>query len=256
MSAAPARRPPRGLAVLGALTLALAVAGCDRTAPGREAWDAGRAGDALSAWNAAAAEAGDAASPELLYDLALAALRTGDFALAATSADAAARRGGEAFGPLRDAVHGSVAFARSEAMEVEAGKPGAPPTTMDKAIALAEDALAAWRAAAASRADWPPVRRNVERALLRLERLRERRAEAQRRLAPPPPPTPPPSPTPPPAIPDEQPPPPKTPDPASKDLAPAEVLRLLEVLGEKERQKGLVRRAHRNAPGGDVEKDW
>jgi len=267
-------RTPRALALLATLLCAAGVAGCDRTEAGRKAWDAGRADDALAAWNAAATAAGDDASPELRYDRALAALRTGDLTLAASAADAAARRGGDAFAPRCDDVRGHVAFARSEAMELEAAKPGAPPTTLDKALALAEDALAAWRSAATAPDAGARIRRNVERALLRLERLRERRAEAQRRLAPPaptpPPPTPPTSPTPSAPDPKAKMPPPPTPtggrpeddtpgaavDPGSTELAPAEVLRLLEVLGEKERQKAVVRRTRRNAPNPQVEKDW
>ncbi len=264
----------RALAHLATVLCAAGLAGCDRTAAGRAAWDAGRADDALAAWSAEASAAGDDASPELLYDRALAALRTGDLALAEASAAAASRRGGGRLAPLCDGVRGHVAFARSEALELEAGKPDAAPTTFDKAIALAEDALVAWRSTATAPAAGIASRRNVERAILRLERLRERRAEAQRRLAPPPPTPPPPSPppAPPPSTgePNPKPPPPPLPtggrpeadtpstavDPAAQELAPAEILRLLEVLGEKERQKTSVRRARRNAPGSDVEKDW
>ena len=84
------------------------------------------------------------------YAETLDALRRGDASTAVTTS-----RGTEweAF------VRGNDAFARSEAAE-----------QLDLQIALAENAVAAWRAAAMRR-DWPEARRNVERGLLRLEGL-------------------------------------------------------------------------------------
>jgi hypothetical protein len=166
-------------------------------------------------------------------DRALAALRAGD----EDAAEAAAARVGGGFGAF---VRGNVAFSRSEAAEALAP---------DLAIAQAEDAVASWRFAAASRPDWPAARRNVERGLLRLERLREKRTGK---------PAPPPEPEAPEPVP--EPPPPEAPEETAEleegELAPRDVLRLLEVVTEKERQKLALRRELRHARAAEVEKDW
>src|SRR5205814_5841281 len=143
---------------------------------------------------------GDAARS---FDAAVAALRAGDLDRARALSEQAATEGGEAYASRRDFVRGNVAFAKSEAAEAAAGRPGADRTLMERARAFAEDALAAWRAAAQSRADWPAARRNVERALLRLDRLREKKGGGPNEGPKPPTPKPPP--------PDGQPPPPPPP---------------------------------------------
>lgn len=247
------------------------LAGCDATTEGRAAYVAGRPADAWSAWRRAAAEAGDGASPELSYDLALAALAVGELDAAEQAARRAAERGGAAFEPLRDFVLGNVSFARSLEAEAAAQRPAPDAAAWERAATHAEDALARWRLAAASRADWPQARRNVERALLRLDRLRERRRDGggpQRTPVPLPgapgspdgaPPGTPPFPPPPE--------PPATPDPGgsppaagatveSGRLDEAQVGRLFEVLLEKERRKQALRRAARLAPTPGVERDW
>ncbi len=133
-------------------------------------------------------------------------------------------------------VRGNEAFARSQAAEQP-----------DLQIALAEDALAAWRVAAMQR-DWPEARRNVERGLLRLQQLYEKKSGKERK---------PPEPRPP------QPPAPGKEDgPETEaalekgDLAEAQVLRLLELLREKEAKKLAARRARLGMPQPGVEKDW
>ena len=228
--------------------LVLVFAGCDATTEGVAAYRAGRTRDAFAAFDAAVRAAGDRASPELLYDRALAALQIGERDVAEASVAEAARRGGPEFAALRDFVRGNVAFARSQLDGL----------ARDSTIALLEDALAAWRAAAASRPDWPEARRNVERALLRLESLRERRVDGRRddpgrRPSPPTPGRP------------DQPPPPPPPseragpeaarDVEASELSPSDVRRLFERLREKEREK-LALRAQERARGGEVERDW
>jgi len=156
-----------------------------------------------------------------------AALRAGDLDQALVTSEPTA---------WRNFVRGNVAFARSEAAEQP-----------DLQIALAEDALAAWRVAAMQR-DWPEARRNVERGLLRLQRLYEKKSGKERK---------PPQPRPP------QPPAPGKEDGAEAeaalekgDLAEAQVLRLLEMLREKEAKKLAARRARLGTPQPGVEKDW
>ncbi len=157
-----------------------------------------------------------------------AALRAGDLDLALSASEQTA---------WRDFVRGNVAFARSEAAEQP-----------DLQIALAEDALAAWRVAAMQR-DWPEARRNVERGLLRLQQLYEKESGKERKPPEPKPPQLPPLPG-------------KEDGPESEaalekgDLAEAQVLRLLELLREKEAKKLAARRARLGAPQPGVEKDW
>lgn len=180
------------------------------------------------------------------------ALAQGDLAAAEQAAEAALR--GDAEPRTRGLAHfvrGNVAFARCETLEAESQRPGAPSTLAERARAYAEDALAAWRQAAVSRDDWPEARRNVERALLRVERLREKRSDGPGK---PPPPRPPPRPDPAATSAPEP-----SPTPANVEagaLSAQEVARLLEVLREQERQKQALRRARREATGGGVERDW
>jgi len=166
-------------------------------------------------------------------------------------AEALARRGG-ALG-LDAFVRGSVAFARSERLEPDALGTGSPPALFERMMADAEDALAHWRLAAMSRPDWGAARRNVERALRRLERLRERKRESEKRNRPDPPP-------PPPERPPEEADPPPDPEarPELEEAAlPEEAVRaLLDLLAKREEQKRDLRRERREAAGGLVERDW
>jgi tetratricopeptide (TPR) repeat protein len=248
----------RTLALAAAWTLVpalLVLAGCDRTAPGRAAWRAGRPAEALAEFRRAAVAADERASPELLHDLAVAALQAGDLDEALEAAGRAAARGGPPFEAYQDFVRASVSFARSIEAETAAAAPGADTSLLERAAAHAEDALARWRLAAASRSDWPEARRNVERALLRIERLRERRREGGASPTAPPPPRPPP-PAPPPPVPTEA-----TPKEdgvtVERGLLPAEeVRRLFDLLLEKERAKQAVRREARTVPPAGGGKDW
>ena len=242
-----------GRLLLVGLLLATLV-GCDPTSPGRDLYEEGRYAESLAAFDEAVAAAGDEASAHLLYDQALAAVRVGQY----REAEAAARRaldapGGDELVPLCDFVLGNAAYLRSLAAEAEANRPGGEPTAHEWAIASAVDALAAWRRAATSRDDWPEARRNVERALLRIERLREQKAGGTRRIDIPvdrPPEAPAPRPDPPAEEPDER------PAMETADLSSEEVAGLFELLRTKEREKVEGRRADRAKRGGGVEKDW
>lgn len=237
----------------GALLLcALAVAACDATKEGARAYRAGRLRDALAAFDRAA---GDGASPELLYDRALAALALGELEVAESSVAAAAERGGPAFAARRDFVRGNVAFRRSEAAEAEAARADADATARERVVAHAEDALAFWRLAAASREDWPEARRNVERALLRLSRLRERRGDGGGRPRPEGPDAPG-RPRPPSEASREEPgaPPPGTPE--AEPLPPERILRVLDLLRAKEAEKLRLRRERMRARAVAGERDW
>jgi hypothetical protein len=173
-------------------------------------------------------------------------------------------------GPTSDFVRGNVAFARSEALEAATTAPDADPAILERSMTLAEDALALWRRAAISRDDWPAARRNVERALLRLARLRDRRsiADRERRRAalvtpaaggdasPKPRPddgTPPPPP-PPPARADD--PSPASAEPTVADIDATRVPGLLDVLAQKEKEKVAGRASRRAARDAGGEKDW
>jgi len=186
----------------------------------------------------------------LRSERALEALRAGRLDEAEKCAKAGALPGFDAFVAF---VRGNVAFARSEELEPQASAPGAPPALFERMVADTEDALAHWRLAATSRDDWPAARRNVERALLRLEQLRERRRESQKRKRPDPPPPPPE-----PAPDTETPPPPPEARPELEEAAlPEEAVRaLLDLLAKKEQQKRELRSERRAAAGAEVERDW
>lgn len=205
------------------------------------------------------------------YEDALAALEEGDLDRAEAAAADAAERGGAAFDALRDFVDGNVAFARCEQAAAQAADAGAEPFAWDIAVKRCEKARDAWARAAATRADWPAARRNVERALLRLEKLRESRRKAgggDRRkekggkgkpVVIPPAPGKPDAPKPgkdaggqgsPEGAPEA--------DPGTAqltELPPEAVLGLLEALGEKQKEKRAVR-TRRRAEQPGVEKDW
>jgi len=143
---------------------------------------------------------------------------------------------------------GNMAYEQALALEQRAEDREAGDRESAKAAEMrAEDALAYWQAAATTRLDWPAARRNVERALLLLGRLRERRTEGTKKKAPP-----------------KKNLPPKTEDEeqaaprrvATKDLPAVRVLGLLDVLAARERSRRALRRARRSKANTHVERDW
>ncbi len=229
--------------------LALLLGGCSD--PGVQAYREGRFRDAHRAFQAA----GEDASAERLFNRALAALRVGDLSDAEAAAAGAAARGKPEIEALSDFLRGNAAFARCRMAERQASTAAAEPFAFDVAITYARKARRLWQLAAMSRPDWPAARRNVERALLKEEELKRRKAdrdeEQRRKTDRPPRPQPKPPPTP---VPDAEPDP--AVDPQLKELAPEEVLRLLDKLAQKEREKRALRRSQRKARTAGVERDW
>ena len=176
------------------------------------------------------------------------ALANGETERALRAAEAAEAQGGALFTGFRYFVRGNVAWAESLAWEAE---PEGEVDAMRMAETKAEDALAYWQMAAASRPDWPAARRNVERGLRRLENLREQKAERPK-----PPET-------------ERTPDPEETAPENEDepeesealietgeLAADRIGGLLEVLLKREGRKRALRAEQRRARGQQVERDW
>ena len=199
---------------------------------------------------------GGGGAAQKALDHALQSLRDGDLRAAEASAERAAARGGPEYAALRDFLHGNVAFVRCVEAGRQASTPAAEPFAWDVALLYGRKARDFWQRAAVSRADWPAARRNVERALLKLEELERKKADAEdrRRRASDPQPRPRPLPKPRQPDPDPEQGPPD--GPQLKELGPEQVLQLLEKLAQKEREKLALRRSQRKAGTAGVEKDW
>ena len=186
------------------------------------------------------------------YATALAALRDGDPSRAESAAQGLGGHPG-----LRDFLLGNAAFVRCTTAEKQAASQAAEPFAWDVAIQYGVSARDLWQRAAMTRPDWPAARRNVERALLRIEELRRRKAEAEdkrrRKTDPQPKPKPKPKPAP---RPDPKPEPDRGQQPQLKELAPEEVMALIGRLAEKEREKRALRRSQREKRMAGTERDW
>lgn len=180
---------------------------------------------------------------------AVAALRSENFDEALDAAATAARKGDARFTALRYFVRGSVAYATSLEFEAEATR--GDPEAAKMAYQRAEDALAYWQMASASRSDWPAARRNVERGLLRLQALRESKTERQE----PPESQVPPDPAAPPEAADEEPE-LSTAQVETRELPAGKIGDVLGKLVSREQRKRALRRAQRKARGAEVERDW
>ncbi len=180
-------------------------------------------------------------------DRAVAALRAGDW------------RGAEAWAKQlapaqRDFVRGNVAFAHCEMAERQASSPAAEPFAWDVAISYGQRARDFWKHAAMSRNDWPEARRNVERALLKLDELAQKKKQAEQRRQSNPKPKPKPKPQGDPQGKEET----QQPkdQPQLRELTAEQVLRLLDKLAVKEKEKIALRRSHRKVRMAEVERDW
>ena len=250
-------------------TLALLVlAGCGGPGEGHAHHQAGRHEQAQRAWEADLADAEPKEQGRLQHNITLAALARGELDEAETAAESAVELGGESYESLLAFVRGNVAFERSKLMEHEATRPGGNPKAMEMALMLAEDAQARWQHAATLRAsDWPEARRNVERALIRLQALRDskRGGRADRPSRPEPGGDPDGGEE----KPDDGPEPPKPPakdgtDPSlppddalnRRDLPASKVLGLLDLLAEKDKERLNIRRRARRERSSQVERDW
>jgi len=205
------------------------------------------------------------------YNRALAALRDNKPRIAADEAARAADGGLGALAPLADFLQGNAAFAQCLIAETQAQSAEAEPFAFDIAIGYAESARDHWQHAATTRDDWPAARRNVERALLKIEDLKRKKSERtgdrksdsdpQLNLKRQPTPN------------NNQPPKPPTTDPSGaagtksnqdpeaanavlEELSHEQVLRLLERLGEKEKEKRALRRKRRSTASSGTERDW
>ena len=191
------------------------------------------------------------------YERALAALRNGELSNAEAFAEEAAALGDEEVVARAEFLRGNAAFARCWIAEVQATQPGAEPFAFDVAIAFADKARRLWQLAAMSRPDWPQARRNVERALLKLEELKNKKqAREDERKKTDPQPQPRKKPTPTPTTPEDKRAEDAKDDPQLKELSPEEVVRLIEKLAQKEREKLGLRRAERKTRMAGVERDW
>jgi hypothetical protein len=179
-------------------------------------------------------------------------LSRGELVQAEIAAEKAAARGGPEFEARRDFLLGNAAWTRSMKEEQAAmGPRGA--SAMTAAIRHADQARASWQLAAARREDWPEARRNVERARLRIEELRRKKAELEPESRPPPKPPPRgdrPQPSQPQLMPGMR------VDPELTELPADEVTKLLDRLKDKDQDKLRVRRARQAEIGLGVEKDW
>lgn len=200
---------------------------------------------------------GRSASVELMDRAAREALAARKFVDAEVAAEKAALLDPSYVG-VRFQVRGAAAYGRSLVSEAAAEMPGAAPALFDVARKQTELAREAWRSAL----QWEPhseqIRRNLERAVRRIELLMEKKrfADEARRNAP------------------------KRPRPVPKDegsasgtpeakgstdapieiavedLPPEGARRVLERALEKQREKKDTRRVRRDVPMPAVEKDW
>ncbi|MEN8150366.1 MAG: hypothetical protein ABFS86_11130 [Planctomycetota bacterium] len=237
-----------GLSLVGGLAVA-----CGGDDPGRAAYDAGRFEEAHAAYVAACETAGDDVPAELLVNRAFAAIAAQDFRDAATCAESAESAAVGEVAEFATFLRGNAAFGLCELAEVQANTLEAEPFAFDIAISFGESARDHWIAAATGRDDWPAARRNVERAVQKLDVLRAKRERArklqERRTEK----TPEPEPEEPKVEESDD---PAEIDPALAELSEAEVARLLERLAEKEQEKTDLRREHRKTAQAGVEKDW
>lgn len=189
------------------------------------------------------------------YDRALAALAAGDAREAARAAAETAASADPEVAALGEFLRGNAAFALCEGTARQAETPGSEPFAFDVAIGYGRQAARFWQSAAMSRDDWPAARRNVERALLKLEELKRKKAAADRERAKQAKPQPRPRP-----LPRVKPPEEKeaanADDGAIRALSPDEVRRLIARLAEKEKEKRELRAAARKARSAGVERDW
>lgn len=183
---------------------------------------------------------GDDLAREAFHD-AVAKVQMGDLAGAEAAAERAAELGDTRYGPIRAFLRGNASFARSMALNDEVNRPDADPRARAGALAFAEDALAYWRAAAASRSDWPGARRNVERALLRIDMLREKGKQKRKKQPPPS---------------EEDKPQPQEAKLETRELPPGQVMGLLDLLRKKVELKRRAREAQRRQTSARVERDW
>lgn len=228
---------------------------------GVRAYESARYRESLAAFREAASSAGDYASAELHYNLALAAFGAGDLSLAESACTRAAEHDDDEIASLAEFLRGNVAFQRCTTAALQAARPESPPFAYDVAIRFGEAARDAWRVCVLRRDDWPEARRNLERVERFLAALRKQKEAADQRdkqkkqpKEQQPPEDPPPS--------DEEGEKQEAPRAVPRlvaqlvELSPEDVKGLLEKLDDKETEKRKLRRDRRREPGVRVERDW
>jgi len=168
------------------MRLALGILGLSMLGPcvidtGVDEYREARFAKALASFTRAEEQAGASADAPLVFSRALAALQAGDLRTAEFSAEKALVRGGADFEDLRLFLFANVAIRRSMRAEAEADLRDADPTAFSRAIAHVEEAREMWKGLVLRTADddWPAARRNLERALRKLDELEAKREEAE-----------------------------------------------------------------------------
>lgn len=236
--------PPREVAASSAQRFATATAD----------YRAARYAEALAGYQALFAEQGSAAAPELLGNLALAALqrhRPGDAEPAARGLLQRVDAGEQALGAF---LLGHAAWLRAETARAAAKLQDAEPMAFAAALAQLDQAVGLWLRADELRQGWPEAVRNAERAaaLRELVQQEQQAAEANR-----------PKPKQEPDRPEPEPPPTRPeqseeqqPDAARDALSAQELAKLLERLQQKDREKRLARQAQQRGSAVAGERDW
>lgn len=248
--------------------LALAVLCCllqdpprgERTAPAQRFaqatadYRAARYVEAFVGYQALFAEQGPAAAPELLGNLALAALqrhRPGDAEPAARALLQRADADAQALGAF---LLGHAAWLRAETGRAAAKLQDAEPMAFATAEAQLDQAVALWLRADQLRPGWPEAVRNAERAAALREVVQQERQAAERNRPKPKQEPDRPEPEPPPTRPEQNE--EQQPDAARDALSPQELARLLERLQQKDREKRLARQAQQRGSAVAGERDW
>lgn len=209
--------------------------GPDAFAQAVAAYREARYADALAAFRALTAAAAEEAPPELLSNLALAALRERRPAEAEAAAQRLVELDDLQERALGHFLLGQAAFERARVTELAARLPDAEPGIWQNAVEFAERALHHWLCATHGRGEWPEAQRNAERAAQKLDELRaardQARQDSKKEKTPDQPPPPKPNET------EERP-----PDLEVPPLSPAELQHLRERLAQKEKEKRTLRR--------------
>jgi hypothetical protein len=199
---------------------------------------AGRFAEAFAGFQALLAAAGDQPPPELLANVALAALRlqrSGDAEAPARLLRQHARAGERALGAF---LLGHAAMLRCERAEAAARLQDAEPMAFDAALSAARAAVEHWLAADAEQGGWPAALRNAERNKPPPKREPDR-PEAKPQPQP------------------DQPPQEQDPELTTARLSPVEVGKLLERLEQKQREKRIARlQQQQSAAATAGERDW
>ncbi|MEE9393187.1 MAG: hypothetical protein V3W41_11845 [Planctomycetota bacterium] len=160
-----------------ALLALVALTSCGVSDPAADSYHAGDYGQAWKAYRDLGQRAGESESTRL-KNLAYAAMAAGRMDEAEIALEKLAARDGVKGQKYRDFFAGNLAFASCLRAERVAERVEAGPVAFDAAMLFAEEAIAAWRQSLLAKA-WPDkALRNLERALIAIDRLRIKREAA------------------------------------------------------------------------------